>query len=312
MSNSYQPTKGQQQSLEGPGYSTEFVTYKVTGQNPATIHAGFGSPEAVVTAVPGAVYYDVNGNLWLKTSGSGNTGWSLVVNASIVTAKGDLIIATASNTVARLGVGTNGYVLTADSAQTAGMKWAAASGGSVTSVGLSLPGIFTVSGSPVTTSGTLTGTLATQSANKVFAGPTSGAAATPTFRSLVAADLPTPGAWGGFSPTITPTSGSATTTTSDFAYQQDGKRVYYRMYWLGTISVASPDILISAPVTPITTAGTPLGQAANAFVRVAGSLVTAAAGVYDSPAGIIFGRIGANFPTGSNIELCATGVYEAA
>lgn len=62
--------------------------------------------------------------------------------------------------------------------------------GTVTSVGLSLPSIFSVSGSPVTTSGTLTGALATQTANTVFAGPTSGGAATPTFRALVAADLP--------------------------------------------------------------------------------------------------------------------------
>lgn len=66
---------------------------------------------------------------------------------------------------------------------------AAASSGTVTSVGLSLPGIFTVSGSPVTTSGTLTGTLASQAANQVFASP-NGSAGTPAFRSLVAADLP--------------------------------------------------------------------------------------------------------------------------
>jgi hypothetical protein len=63
--------------------------------------------------------------------------------------------------------------------------------GSVTSVGLSLPlSIFTVSGSPVTTTGTLTGTFKTQTANTVFAGPTFGAAATPAFRALVAADIP--------------------------------------------------------------------------------------------------------------------------
>ena len=64
--------------------------------------------------------------------------------------------------------------------------------GTVVSVGLSLPNIFTVTHSPVTSSGTLTGTLATQSANQVWAGPTSGAAAAPTFRSLVGADLPNP------------------------------------------------------------------------------------------------------------------------
>jgi len=62
--------------------------------------------------------------------------------------------------------------------------------GTVTSVGLSLPSIFSVSGSPVTTSGTLTAALATQTANLVFAGPTSGGAATPTFRALVSADIP--------------------------------------------------------------------------------------------------------------------------
>ncbi len=75
-----------------------------------------------------------------------------------------------------------------------GSAWApataAAGGGTVTSVGLSLPAIFTVSGSPVTSSGTLTGTLVTQNANTVFAGPSSGVAAAPAFRALVAADIP--------------------------------------------------------------------------------------------------------------------------
>ena len=62
--------------------------------------------------------------------------------------------------------------------------------GSVSSVGLSLPNIFTVSGSPVTGSGTLTAALATQTANQVFAGPTTGSPAAPTFRALVSTDLP--------------------------------------------------------------------------------------------------------------------------
>ena len=61
--------------------------------------------------------------------------------------------------------------------------------GTVTSVGLSLPSIFTVSGSPVTTSGTLSATLASQTANTIFAAP-NGSAGAPTFRSLVAADIP--------------------------------------------------------------------------------------------------------------------------
>lgn len=63
-------------------------------------------------------------------------------------------------------------------------------GGTVSSVGLTLPSDFTVSGSPVTGSGTLAVTANTQTANTVKAGPASGAAAAPTYRALVAADIP--------------------------------------------------------------------------------------------------------------------------
>lgn len=62
--------------------------------------------------------------------------------------------------------------------------------GTVTSVGLSLPALFFVTGSPVTTNGTISATLNSQLANSVLAGPTNGAAAEPTFRALVSEDLP--------------------------------------------------------------------------------------------------------------------------
>jgi hypothetical protein len=48
------------------------------------------------------------------------------ISKSIVTTKGDLIAATGAGAVARVGLGTNGYILTADSTQSAGIKWAAA------------------------------------------------------------------------------------------------------------------------------------------------------------------------------------------
>ena len=48
---------------------------------------------------------------------------------SIVDAKGDLIAATANDTPARLAIGTDGQILTADSTAATGMKWAAAAGG---------------------------------------------------------------------------------------------------------------------------------------------------------------------------------------
>lgn len=53
-----------------------------------------------------------------------------------VTTKGDLVVGTGSGTFTRLGVGTNGYVLTADSTQTSGTKWAAAPTGDVTLSGV--------------------------------------------------------------------------------------------------------------------------------------------------------------------------------
>ena len=75
-------------------------------------------------------------------------------------------------------------------AGSAGAYTLASNAGTVTSVALSLPAIFTVSGSPVTAAGTLAATLATQAANMVWAGPTSGGAAVPDFRLLAAADIP--------------------------------------------------------------------------------------------------------------------------
>lgn len=48
---------------------------------------------------------------------------------STVTTKGDTLVATGSATVSRLGVGSNGQVLTADSTQATGVKWATPSAG---------------------------------------------------------------------------------------------------------------------------------------------------------------------------------------
>jgi hypothetical protein len=48
------------------------------------------------------------------------------IQNAIVDAKGDLIAATAADTPARLAVGTNYYVLSAQSGETTGLKWAGA------------------------------------------------------------------------------------------------------------------------------------------------------------------------------------------
>ena len=64
-----------------------------------------------------------------------------------------------------------------------------AGGGTVTSVALTAPAQFAVTGTPITSSGTLAIAWNTQTANTVLAGPASGGAALPTYRALVAADI---------------------------------------------------------------------------------------------------------------------------
>lgn len=66
----------------------------------------------------GSTFSDVAGNVTIDSIGG--------VAKTLIDAKGDLIVGTAADTVARLGVGTNGHYLQADSGTTPGVKWAAA------------------------------------------------------------------------------------------------------------------------------------------------------------------------------------------
>jgi hypothetical protein len=68
------------------------------------------------------------------------------VDESIITAKGDLYVGSASSTLDNLAVGTNGYLLTADSNEALGVKWAAAP--------ISLPSQTGNTGKYLTTNGT--------------------------------------------------------------------------------------------------------------------------------------------------------------
>jgi hypothetical protein len=78
------------------------------------------------TPRPGYVW-DVTDNVWYPIGVGGHSHGE--IPATIADAKGDLIVGTAADTVSRLAVGSNNTVLTADSAEATGLKWATPSGG---------------------------------------------------------------------------------------------------------------------------------------------------------------------------------------
>jgi hypothetical protein len=124
-------------------------------------------------------------------------------NVNIVETAGTFTFnATDTNTVTRVqGTGGSyvsgdiivqgtGLVSTSQSGNTITIATTATNNvGTVTSVGLSLPAIFNVTTPTVTGSGTLTASFNTQTQNLVFASP-NGSTGAPTFRALVAADIP--------------------------------------------------------------------------------------------------------------------------
>ena len=96
--------------------------------------------------------------------------------------------------------------------------------------------------------------LDNQAANNVLAGPATGAAATPAFRALVNADLPSQ-AWQAWTPTWTNlTVGNGTVVA---AYAQIGKTTFGRLSIVfGSTTSISGDVQFSLPVTMATPGGT--------------------------------------------------------
>lgn len=148
-----------------------------------------GTATKTIKSAYGWIYLTSNGtNAWstgVQEIGRGGTG------VATVPSDGQLLIGNTANGNYGLGTITAGTGISVTNA--GGSITVASTGGgsgTVTSVGLSTPGVlYTVSGSPVTSSGTLALNLINQSANTILSGPASGSAAAPSFRSLAAADL---------------------------------------------------------------------------------------------------------------------------
>jgi hypothetical protein len=207
------------------GY-TGFQPGAAAGSTVWTLPAADGSPNQVLkTDGSGTLGWvsAASGSVTSVATGTGLTGGPITTTGTIslasiaantllanATGAGAVPIATSISAVIDSAIGStrgsvlyrNGATWTALTPGTAGQhlqtggagadpSWATPAAGTVTSVGLSLPSIFTVTNSPVTSSAVLTGTLATQAANTIFAGPSSAGPTAPTFRALVSADLPT-------------------------------------------------------------------------------------------------------------------------
>ena len=78
------------------------------------------------------------------------------IQETLIDAKGDLLSATAADTPARLAVGTNNYILTADSVEATGLKWA--------------PAPVTLTGSETLTNKTLTSPTVNTAVNNGLSG----------------------------------------------------------------------------------------------------------------------------------------------
>jgi hypothetical protein len=208
------PTNGQLLIGNGTGYTLNTLGYGagITVTNAAGTITVANSGVLSNVAGTGISVSGATGNVTISNTGvlsfsGGTTGLTpAAATTGVVTLAGTLAIANGGTngsaaptaygvaygtgtTYAFTAAGTTGQVLTATTS--GAPTWAApATSGTVTSVGLSMPAQFTVTNSPVTSSGTLTASWNTQTANSVLAGPTTGAAAAPTFRALTTADIP--------------------------------------------------------------------------------------------------------------------------
>lgn len=94
----------------------------ISGDTLTVVRARAGSSAIAHTAGASVKHVFTGDDATFFTAGVATADGAIA--KSLLTTKGDIIAATASATPARLGAGTNGQVLTVDSTQTPGLKWA--------------------------------------------------------------------------------------------------------------------------------------------------------------------------------------------
>jgi hypothetical protein len=122
---------------------------------------------------------NVTGTVAIANGGTGQTSQTAAFDAlAPTTTKGDLIVSNGTDNV-RLGVGTDAYVLTADSTAAAGVKWAAAAAG----------------GSNITTKGMWENALTISSNYTIASGNSAMSAGPITIASGVSVTVPSGSRW---------------------------------------------------------------------------------------------------------------------
>jgi hypothetical protein len=161
---------------------------------PVNNQAGTTSYPVISTDMGKILLFNASTSIAATIAQAGTTGFALGTSFTIINlGTGTLTLTPTTstiNTASTLTLGQNqGAYIVSD-----GSNYDALLGKTTSSSGVaSLTGDSLLYSNAVST-GAVTLTLNTQTANKVLAGPTTGSAAAPTFRSLVGADLPNPGA----------------------------------------------------------------------------------------------------------------------
>lgn len=159
-------------TVNGKGLITSVTTSSVSSGTVTSVNASGGTTGLNFTGGPitSSGTLTLSGTLSIANGGTGQITANSALNALLPTQAGNA-----------------GKILSTDGTNTSWIDSGAGSG-TVTSVNATVPSILSVSGVPITTSGTIAISLIPQSANTIFAGPTTGSPVNPTFRALVSED----------------------------------------------------------------------------------------------------------------------------